>query len=154
MAELRGNQVLVGTGDGEYFACQLDATVNYTANTTADEACKPDPTDATGGAVTYNTYTADSRDWSVTLSAKQFADELKLNNVDLNDIAFNGSGTLDIVVRTVESDTYTHPLLLEWAGNVIITDLTNNFPQAGSATYDVTLQGNGNATFTKTPFTS
>lgn len=153
MAHLQGNQVQVRTAEG-WFACQLDATVNYTANTTADDPCKPDPNEGSDGAPTFNTYTVDSKDWSVTLSAKAFADELAMNNIELNDIAFNGDGTLDIIVSSVQNNTYNHPLLLEWAGNVIITDLTNNFPATGAATYDVTLQGNGDATFTKTPVTT
>lgn len=153
MAHLQGNQVQVRTAEG-WFACQLDATVNYTANTTADDPCKPDPAEGADGSPRFNTYTIDSKDATVTLSAKAFADELAMNNINLNEIAFNGDGMLDIIVSSVQNNTYNHPLLLEWAGTVIISDLANNFPATGAATYDTTLQVTGDMTFTTTPLTT
>lgn len=151
MAHLTGKQVQVKI-NGDWVTCQLDATVNITANTTTDDPCKPDPANVSiTGAAVFNTYTIDSRDWSVTLSAKAFADELAMNNVEINEIAINGNGQLEVIVTSVNSTTYDHPLLLEWAGAVLVTDLTNNFPAEGAATYDVTLQGTGDLTFTTTP---
>lgn len=136
--------------EGRYFACQLDLTLNITQNTSTEDPCKPDPTNIDQGA-TFNVYTVDSKDWSVTFSARQFADELKLNQIELSELVINGDGRLPIIVNTIDSVNYPHPMLFEYAGEVIITSLDLNYPATGSATYDVTLQGGGDLTFTKTP---
>lgn len=150
MATLRGNQVQVQIND-EWVACQLDAVVTIGQTTSTEDACKPDPDTPEIGGAGWEDVNVDSKNWTVTLSAKAFADELKLNNVELNELIIDGDGTLDVKVSTVQTADYSHPLLLEWAGTVVITELVNNFPSAGSATYDVTLQGQGKPTFTKTP---
>ncbi|NGM61677.1 hypothetical protein G5B30_07070 [Sphingobacterium sp. SGG-5] len=149
MATLRGNQVQV-KANNEWVACQLEAVVTIGQTTSTEDPCKPDPENFSTGA-SWEDPSIDVKTWGVTLSARAFADELAMNNVELNELIIDGDGTLPIKVSTVEDTNYPHPLLLEWAGTVIITELANNFPATGSATYDVTLQGKGKPTFTKTP---
>ncbi len=136
--------------NGDYVPCQLDLTLNITQNTSTEDPCKPDPANIDAGA-SFNTYSVDSKDWSVTFSARQFADELALNNIELSELIINGDGRLAMIINTVQGANWSHPLIFEYAGEVIITSLDLNAPATGSATYDVTLQGAGPLTFTKTP---
>ena len=135
--------------NGDYVPCQLDLTLNITQNTSSEDPCKPSPENIDQGA-TFNEYSIDSKDWSVTFSARQFADELALNNIELSELVINGDGKLAMIINTIEGTNYPHPLLFEYAGEVIITSLDLNYPATGSANYDVTLQGAGDLTFTKT----
>lgn len=153
MAGVLQGKLLAVTIDGEFVNCQVDATLTITTETETTDPCKPDATQTTQGA-SWTEATESSKSWSISMSAKAFADAIVLNNSDILDKLVNGSATAQVQFSTTETTDYDYAELLLFSGTGIITNFTWNAPSTGESTYDVEITGSGQPTFTRTPFTT
>lgn len=138
---------------GIYLPCQVDATLNLTANVTEDDACKPDPDDEASGDIPWVTRTIDSRDWSIDFSQKLLRTSLALANPDFGQLFVDGDLEIDVEFMTMPGQTKSNYDFL-YAGSGILTGFTVNAPVTGAATTDATISGNGPLTYTKVPVTT
>lgn len=149
MGATQGKIWQVKLGD-KSIRCQTDATFTGTVNTSEVEACKP--TGDLGDDTTWLDYTEDSRGWEITFSAQAFADTAEVSQADLMELFVNGS-------VQVEVDFYTNEKVKGFDGTETQyfngTGLMTNFSLTGGvtgvATYDVTIQGKGKPSWTRTP---
>jgi hypothetical protein len=152
MANSLPGKLLKVTVNGLVLRCQTDATLTLTANLTEDDACKPENDDADAGA-SWITRTVDSKDWTISFSAKAFADNIAGSNIDLVPLWINGDLSVEVQFLTNPSQT-TYPYGFVIEGSGIMNSLTFNAPVAGSATYDTEISGNGPLTYTPVPVTT
>lgn len=142
------------TVNGVYYKCQTNADLNLVAAVTADDTCKPDQ-GAGSDPVGWITRTVDSKDWTITFSAKSFADGLSASGNSLSRFFISGD-------LTVQAHFMTNPNLgngvisadILYSGSGLLTGLKINAPEKGSSTYDVTIVGNGPLTITETDRTT
>lgn len=140
--------------NGVELRCQTNATFTTTVNVTANPVCKP--TDAeigTGNTTPFVTNTADSKAWTMTMSAQAFADSIAGSEYDI--LTILAAGDLNVTVQFLSSVTQTdYPMGFLIEGDGILSGFTFNAPEAGAANYDITITGNGGYTFTKVPVTT
>lgn len=135
--------------------CQLDLSLTITNNTSTEDPCKPaDPGLGAGN----NVYTVDSKDWSVSFNGRQMINELAMAGVTQSTIAksmLTGTSTAEITIGTDPETTtnYPYPIVVEYSGDILITELTLNWPATGSSTYDATFQGNSDLQYTEAAYT-
>jgi hypothetical protein len=155
MGALSGKLLSVTVG-GKKIRCQTDATLNLTTNLTEDDPCKPDddtPLEEAG----WTTRTVDSRDWNVTVSAKNFLDATSASNVDQRDLIDEFiSGNLNAEIEFL-STPGQHPGDTEdvvYSGNAILATIAVNAPASGNSTSDYTFSGNGPLSSVRIPISS
>lgn len=149
MASLQGKLVKLEVG-GKEFECELDMTLNFTANTSEEVACKP-ISGASAGDLWVDQNIV-SKTWDATVSAKTTVDSLLVyTGIDkLMDTFVNGSNVVTVTVETNStSDDYDQPQTFLFTGQAIMTGLTLNSPQDGAATGDITFTGKGKPTYTQ-----
>lgn len=150
MASLQGKLVKLKVG-GKPFECELDMTLNFTANTSEEDPCKP-AEGASMGDVWVDANVV-SKAWDATVSAKAMVDALTTySGIDKLIATFvNGSIIVEVTVETNStSDDYDQPQTMLFTGTAIMSGLTFNAPQDGAATGDVTFTGKGKPTYTQT----
>lgn len=140
--------------NGVEYRCQTDATLTLTVNMTENDPCKPSDALVTAGQlIPYVTRTADTRDWTLTFSAQAFADAIGASELELSDLFINGALSVTAqFLSTPTQTTWPNGFLYEGAG--ILSSLTINAPEAGNATYDAEITGNGPLTKTLIPITT
>lgn len=140
--------------NGVEWRCQTDATLTMTVNMTENDPCKPTDAQVTSGQTTpYVTRSADSRDWTITFSAQAFADAVGASQIELSKLFINGA--LNVTAQFLSSTTQTtYPNGFLYEGTGILSSLTINAPEAGNATYDAEVTGNGPLTLTEIPITT
>lgn len=154
MANELPGKLLGVTTDGEFINCQLDATLNLTLNLTESTPCKPSPTETYKSGQTIKR-TIDSRDWTITFSAKALAQALANNQNKLaQKLLVGGDPNVQVTFQTTETTDYDFPIVFVYEGEGILQDLTINAPQDGDATHDGTIVANGDLTYTETPVTT
>jgi hypothetical protein len=129
--------------NGKYWRCQTAGDLTLTGATTDDDTCKPDQ-GADQDPIGWVTRTVDSKDWTMTFSAKAFADGLDGNIFDLANEFIDGD-------LNVEADFMTNPDLGDgvistdylYSGTGLLTGIKINGPEKGSSTGDITITGNG-----------
>ncbi len=141
--------------NGEYIRCQTDATLNIVINTSEDEPCKPTEDQATNAAA-WITRTVDTKDWNVSVTAKSFADEVSgmIDNSDIAALMIEGDPNVEMTFQTIRTTDYNYASIFVYEGTGILTSFTQNAPEAGQATYDLEISGNGALTFEETPITT
>lgn len=141
--------------NGVFVRCQTDATLNININVTDDEPCKPTETDTTNGT-SWTTHTVDSKDWSLSVTAKAFADVEAgiFDNSDIAELMTVGNPSVEAVFQTIQTTDYNHPAVFLYEGTGTLTSFSHNAPSDGESTYDLEITGNGALTFTKTPVTT
>lgn len=148
---------LIGiTLDGNYYNCQTALDLTFGTSVTKNPVCKPNPTGTT--TIPWETSNVDSKNWQSTFSAQSFLDSITgtKNNNDL--IAAFVAGNLQVEVQVLTSSNLTaeagfdHDFIFE--GTALLTTVKLNAATAGGSTYDVTLTGNGEPTFTLIPSTT
>lgn len=143
--------------NGQWVDCQTDAKLNITVKTTDDTLCKPDGDALTpDNSIPWQTRTADSRDWNVTYSSQMLHDSLKGTNNGQNILKLLLDGNVyitDMEFATATGQTASAEDMII-SGACIITSFTLNAPEAGAATFDNTLTGNGPLTYSFPPITT
>lgn len=142
------------TVNGVYYKCQTSADLNLTAATTTDETCKPDQ-GTSGDPIGWVTRTVDSKDWTITFSAKSFADGLGASGNALSRLFIEGdlSCTAHFMTNPNQGDGIISTDVL-YVGEGLLSGLKINAPEKGSSTYDATIVGNGPLTITETDRTT
>ncbi len=142
------------TIDGVYYKCQTTADLTMTASTTADETCKPDQ-GVGADPIGWVTKTVDGKDWTVTFSAKAFADGLSASGNSLSRFFINSdlSCIINFMTNVDQGDGIISTDVL-YVGAGLLTSLKINAPEKGSSTYDATITGNGPLTITETDRTT
>lgn len=150
MASLQGKLIKLKVG-GKPFECELDMTLNFTANTTEEDPCKPADGASVGDVWVDSNIT--SKAWDATVSAKTMVDSLAtFTGIDKLMQAFiNTSAIVEVTVETNSTSAdYNQPQTMLFTGTAIMTGLTLNAPQDGASTGDVTFTGKGKPTYTQT----
>ncbi len=139
---------------GVAIRCQTDITLTMTNNLTDNDLCKPSETELANGS-NWITRTYDSSEWSVSATAKTFADITAgfIDNSDITNLML-GNPTVEVTIATTQTVDYNFPQLFVYEGTGILTSYTLNGAQAGESTYDIEISGSGALTFTETPFTT
>lgn len=133
--------------------CQTDATLNLVTNTSEVEACKPIGGDE--GDVSWVNYNVDSQGWDISFSGQAFADSVQMNQADLIDLFIDGDVMAEVDFYTNTSvKGFDGTQIITYSGQGIMTGITLNGPTTGASTYDVTIQGTGAITSTRTPITT
>lgn len=136
-----------------WLRCQTEAKLSQSAAVTEDDACKPDFGSDTG--VSSITRTLDSVDWQLTFSAKTLADGAPGTYKALATAFVQKKLAVEIMFMTntgVRTAGIAEDFVFDGSG--IITAFDINAPATGSSTYDVTIVGNGDLTFTSVPRTT
>lgn len=141
--------------NGSYIRCQTDATLTITTNVTDDDPCKPSETESYKGG-NWTTHTLDTRTWTVSVSAKTFADQVsgQIDNSDIAALLITGDPSVEMTFQTIQTSDYDFPAIFIYEGTGTLTSFTHNAPTAGDSTYDLEITGNGAITFTETPITT
>lgn len=154
MANELPGKLLGVTVDGQFINCQIDATLTITNNFTESTPCKPSSEEAYKSPQTVKR-TVDSRDWTLTYSAKQFADAVAANqNTIAQKMLAGGNPYVQVTFQTTQTTDYDFPITFVYEGEGVIQDVTLNAPQDGDATHDGTIVANGDLTFTEVPVTT
>ncbi len=137
------------TLDSVYYKCQTNADLTMTAATTSDDTCKPDQ-GVGADPIGWVTKTVDSKDWTVTFSAKAFADGLSASGNSLSRFFINSdlSCLMHFMTNPNQGDGIISTDVL-YTGQGLLTNLKLNAPEKGSASYDATITGNGPLTITE-----
>ena len=147
---IAGKLLRVKFGD-KYIKCQLDATVNFTTNTTEDDPCKPDG-ESPEETARWVEREVDTQDWNVTVNHRSFLEDVgaQLDQSDIIDLIVDGTinGTVE-VLTTPGQHNNDEDVILEVP--VVITAFSWNIPASGKANSDLTLSGNGKPTYTRIP---
>lgn len=149
MSSLQGKLIRLKVG-GKPFECEMDLTVNFTANTSDEDPCKP-AEGASVGDVWIDSNIV-SKSWDASVSAKTMVDSLTtFTGIDKLINAFvNGSNIVEVTVETNStSGDYDQPQTMLFVGTAIMTGLTLNAPQEGASTGDITFTGKGKPTYTQ-----
>lgn len=151
---LQGKLIGVTIG-GVYIRCQTDATLAITTNVTDTDPCKPSEQDATNAA-SWVTHSIDSKAWTVSVTAKAFADQLAgvIDNSDIAALMITGNPSVDITFQTIRTTDYDYAEIFVYEGTGTLTSFTHNAPATGESTYDLEITGNGGLTYTETPVTT
>lgn len=141
--------------NGTYIRCQTDATLAITANTTDSDPCKPSEDEATNAA-SWVTHSVDSKAWTVSVTAKTFADDVAgvIDNTEIANLMITGTPEVEVTFQTIKTTDYDHASIWVYEGTATITSFTVNGPGSGESTYDLELTGNGALTYTETPVTT
>lgn len=149
MAGSIGGKLLAVTVNGVRIRCQTDATLTLTTNMTDDDPCKPDDNTPAAEA-SYVTRTVDSRDWTLSVSAKSFLDNIEMNQSDLSELFIQGN--LDAEVEFLSTPgQHNYPEDVVYSGSAIISSITINAPASGASTHDTEFSGNGPMSITRIP---
>jgi predicted secreted protein len=143
MANLSGKMVVVkwakntGTPTPAAFACETNATLSVTQNTTT-VSCK---SIAAGG---WESAIPTTKSWEVTCDCLYQDDDVATGGefVDLMDLYITGANEVEVSI----SDAHN-----AWSGVAICTSLSLNAPDGDSATYSATFTGKGPLTYKLTP---
>lgn len=150
MSTLQGKLVKLKVGD-KPFKCEMDMSLNFTTNTNEEELCKPDEGESSSD-VWVNPEEV-SRGWDASVTAKALVETLTTYSGidDLINSFVNGSVIVEVTIETNSTSAdYNQPQTMLFTGTAIMTGLTFNAPQEGSATGDVTFTGKGKPTYTQT----
>lgn len=148
---------LIGiTIDGAYYNCQTNADLTLGTSVTKNPICKPNPTG--NATIGWETSTVDAKNWVITFSAQSFLDSISgtKNNNDLLTKFITGDLQVEMQFLTsailTTDEGFDHDFLFE--GDGLLTTVKVNAPTTGGSTYDVTITGNGEPTFTLIPSTT
>lgn len=146
-----GKLIVVSIGDNA-LDCQQDSTLNISYNVTEDTPCKPDPNEAYTG-FSWQTSTTDSATWNISFTLN--ATDVNANNQNsiLNQL-INTSNEVSIAFETSQANGTGLAFSSIFEGDGLITDFSWNAPSEGVSTVDVTVQGNGEPTFSVVPVTT
>lgn len=142
--------------DGNFYNCQTAGDLTLGTSLTKNPICKPNPSGTI--SVAWETSNVDSKNWQITFSAQSFLDSITgyKNNNDLITSFVNGNLQVEAQFLTsanlTDTENYEHDFLFEGAG--ILGTIKLNAPAQGGSTYDVTITGNGEPTFTLIPSTT
>jgi hypothetical protein len=141
--------------NGSYIRCQTDATLTITTNVTDDDPCKPTETDTTNSA-SWVTHSIDTKAWTVSVTAKAFADTVAglLDNSDIAALMITGDPSVEMTFQTIQTTDYDYASIFVYEGTGTLISFTHNAPVAGESTYDLEITGNGALTFEETPVTT
>lgn len=152
---LEGRLIGVTIG-GNYYNCQTTADLTLGTSLTKNPVCKPSPTGT--NSIPWETSNIDSQNWAITFSAQTFLDSIEgtKNNNDLLELIVAGNLIAEVQFLTsstlTEAENYDHDFLFEGSG--ILATVKVNAPGTGGSSYDVTITGNGQPTFTLVPSTT
>lgn len=149
---LQGKLLSVTIG-GTAVDCQTDATLTITVATEETDPCKPAAGESSADA-SWSDATDGARSWTISFSAKSFAQSTGFNNADLIELLVDGSPVVEAVFATTETSDYDHDELQVFSGTGIINNFNLNAPGTGESTYDVDITGKGKPTFVRTPVTT
>lgn len=141
--------------NGSFLRCQTDATLTINVNVTEDDPCKPTESDSTNGA-SWTTHSVDTKDWSVSVTAKTFADVSAglLDNGDIAGLMIDGNPSVEMTFQTIQTTDYDYSSIFLYEGTGTLTSFNLNAPVDGESTYDLEITGNGALTYTETPVTT
>lgn len=146
-------KLLYMTVDGNEINCQTDLTLNMTANTTDEEACKPLSTETTDASL-WITRTVASKEWDASVSAKTIISAVTANNTNIATLAglfITGTNQVEVAIQVNSGhDDFGEPQTFVFTGNAIMNGFTLNAPIEGDSTGDVTFVSNGAPTWTQT----
>jgi len=146
-----GQLIVVSIGDNA-LDCQQDSTLNISYNITEDTPCKPDPTEVYTG-FSWQTSTTNSATWSISFTLN--ATDANANNQNsILDQLINTSNAVSIAFETSQASGTGLAFSSIFEGDGLITDFSWNAPSEGVSTVDVTVQGNGEPTFSVVPVTT
>ena len=151
--ELQGKLIGVKIND-TYIRCQTDATLTITQDVTDDDPCKPTEADTTNGA-SWVSHTAGTKSWTVSVTAKAFADVAAglIDNSDIAGLMITGDNSVEVTFQTIKTSDYSFASVFLYEGTGTLTSFTHNAPVDGASTYDLEITGNGALTYTETPVT-
>jgi len=140
--------------NGTSIRCQTDATLAITVNTTDDDPCKPTEADTTNGA-SWTTHTVSTKGWTVSVTAKAFADQVTgvLDNSDIAALMITGDPSIEMTFQTIKTTDYDFAKTFIYEGTGTLTSFTHNAPIDGESTYDLEITGNGALTYAEATVT-
>lgn len=150
--KIQGSLILFGL-NGSFPKCQIDATFESTININELPTCKPMAGEAYI-ATNPAEYEVTGSSWSVSMSARAFAEGTSFNQGDILEAIASGQVFVPIVFATTQTSNYDKEELQTITGDAILTSFSWNAPSDGDSTYDITLQGNGAFTLTRVPYTT
>lgn len=153
MAGKMPGKLLALTIGGRKLRCQTNGTLTLGTSLTQDDPCKPDDVSPGSADAEWETSTADSRNWKISVDAASFLDDLRENGFDLIEQFVSGSLAVEAEFLTTPGD-HDFPEDVVFSGSGLMDTLTLNAPAKGNSTYTVSITGNGAPTFTRIPVTT
>jgi hypothetical protein len=153
--KIPGNIIGVQIGS-TWLACQADASLNIVANTSEDALCKVLDGGEGAGQAPWKTFTVDSREWNISVSAALLKDSLAAANYGQNLAKLIIDGDMEIanvLFRTATDQEFADYDMI-YSGAAILTNFTVNAPATGANTTDATFQGNGALVYSYPPKTT
>lgn len=148
---LKGGVMGVTINGGEV-QCELEASLSIEVTTTETDPCKPLSTENYKASVWSNP-DVESKSWTITASAKAFADATAFNNIDLIKLLVDGDPIVQVQFYTKEHPDYDFDEIAVFSGSGILSLDSWDAPAQGESTYSFTITGKGKPTFVSTPVT-
>lgn len=146
MATAINGKLLGVTVNGVKLRCQTDATLTIAQDTESGEACKDD----NGWVENFIT----SKNWSISVTAKAFLDNIQLNQADLIALMLGNTDTVEVeFLSDATPGVHSYPENQVFAGDAIISNFDWSAP-VGESTYTIDFTGTGAPTFTRIPVTT
>lgn len=145
MAVIHG-RVMQVTWKGEKIRCQTDATLEIDKDVQTGAPCKDD-----GG---WATKFVGQKTWNITCTVKNFLDSVSLNQLDLAEEMLSSTGDDPAVVTftsTEGDEAHSGTEDATFSGDAILANFTWNAPGDAESTSDLTFEGTGPLTLTRTP---
>lgn len=128
--------------------CELESSLSITINTTENDPCKPLSTEDYKSA-SWTDPTVDTKSWTITGSAKAFADAVAFNQLDLLELLVNGDPIVQVQFYTKEHPDYDYDQIATFTGTGILSLDSWDAPAQGESTYSFTIEGKGKPTFVR-----
>lgn len=146
MAVIHG-RIMQVTWGGAVIKCQTDATLEIDKDVQTGAPCKDD-----GG---WATKFVGQKTWNITATVKNFLDSVPLNQLDLAEemLSSTGDDPQTVTFTSTESE-HSGTEDATFSGDAILANFTWNAPGDGESTSDLTFEGTGPLTLTRTPITT
>lgn len=149
-------KLLSGKFNGLEFNCQIDITINFTANITDIEPCKPLSTDTTNATKAVRR-TVGSTEWSSDLTMQTIVDAATSTTTNASQLmqlfaTGNLEGEIEVLTSSLNPE-YGEAQSFIFTGPCIMSTLTVNGPEEGNSTSDVTFVSNGDWSHVQIPVT-
>lgn len=145
MAGAISGKLMAFTVNGTKVRCQTSGTLTITKDISTDDPCKDDDFWTTG--------TVTSKGWSASLDAKQFLDDIQLNQMDIVDLMLSSDDPVELEFLTTPGD-HNYPVDVVLSGEAFMNNVNLDTPANATATYTVDFTGNGPLTQARIPVTT
>jgi hypothetical protein len=145
MASAISGKLLAFTINGVKVRCQTAGNLTIEKEISTDDPCKDESGWVTG--------TVTSKSWSGSFDAKQFLDDIQMNQLDIVDLMLASDDPIELEFLTTPGD-HNYPVDVVLAGEAYLNSASLDTPAGETATYTVDFTGNGPLTQTRIPVTT